>query len=267
MTFFAKRTMPASPLAAALILSTTSDSSSPFLLPVHGYAVSSRGPHRTTTQQQYQQQPGGGKRDVIGATSGRKKGDKAVPKTALLQKKEGCIGEMEPMTPIPAGEQTIAVPDDKAQGGNPKDDPLLGASKPKDEKKPASPVGAGGTNKKPVGTNKDKTVPEKLVPVADLQARQSSLFPDYKGYYDRRDALPLTYNGTGPTKFYGGGPPKNGGCMITGPTVHHLRVEQLDYYNEKCPHPRTWKHLYCKPFQMKHSPSMHVSASQKSTRE
>ncbi len=27
------------------------------------------------------------------------------------------------------------------------------------------------------------------------------------------------------------------------------------YYNEKCPHPRAWEHLYCKPFQMKHSPS------------
>ncbi|CAD7936354.1 unnamed protein product, partial [Amoebophrya sp. A120] len=27
------------------------------------------------------------------------------------------------------------------------------------------------------------------------------------------------------------------------------------YYNEKCPHPRTWENLYCKPFQMKHSPS------------
>ncbi len=26
-----------------------------------------------------------------------------------------------------------------------------------------------------------------------------------------------------------------------------------DYYNEKCPHPPTWEHLYCKPFQMKHS--------------
>ncbi len=27
------------------------------------------------------------------------------------------------------------------------------------------------------------------------------------------------------------------------------------YYNETCPHPRTWEHLHCKPFQKKHSPS------------
>ncbi|CAD7925856.1 unnamed protein product [Amoebophrya sp. A120] len=33
------------------------------------------------------------------------------------------------------------------------------------------------------------------------------------------------------------------------------RTSGFRYQSEKCPHPRTWEHLYCKNFQMKHSPS------------